>query len=78
MIETYTLKDMAIREKLDTQTVKRRYNYIPLKIVTWQTKANFRAWHSTRDYTIKYVKLDDILDMLKDEIDFTFVRKKTK
>lgn len=69
---------MAEREKLYPTTIKNRYNYIPVKITTWQTKANYRAWHSSKDYMIKYVKLEDILDYLKDEIDFTFVRKKKK
>jgi hypothetical protein len=33
-ITTYGLKEMAEREKLYPTTIKKRYNYIPVKITT--------------------------------------------
>lgn len=78
LIESYKLIDIAKKEKLDTWTIKRRYNYIPVKVTTWQSKANCKFWNQKRDYSIRYIRLDDILKLLKDEIDFTFVRKKQK
>ena len=78
LIESYKLIDIAKKEGIDTWTIKRRYNYIPIKFVTWQTKANCKYWNQKRDYSVRYVKLDDILELLQEEIDFTFVRKKKK
>jgi hypothetical protein len=37
-----------------------------------------KAGASKRDYMIKYVRLEDILKLLQEEIDFSFVRKKKK
>lgn len=78
IVDTYGLKEIAEREKLYPTTIKKRYNYIPIKITTWQTRANFRAWSSSKDYMVKYIKLEDILEYLNWEVDFTFVRKKHK
>lgn len=78
LIETYSLTEIAKKEKLYPTTIKKRYNYIPLKITTWQTRATHRAWISKKDYMVKYIKFDDVIKLLKDEIDFTFIRKKTK
>lgn len=76
LIECYNLKDIAIKDNLDKWTIKRRYNYIPVKITTGQSKASFKSGITKKDYMVKYIKLDDILELLKNEIDFTFVRKK--
>jgi hypothetical protein len=77
-IESYTLWELAKKEKLDWRTIKKRYEYIPVKFKNWQTKSQFNYGRSNKDYTIKYVRLKDILKLLKEEIDFTFVRKKEK
>jgi len=76
LIESYTLTEIAKKEKLYPTTIKKRYNYIPVKITTGQTRATHKAWISKKDYMVKYIKLDDILKLLENEIDFTFVRKK--
>ena len=76
MIDSYSLKWIAEKDNIDTWTVKRRYNYIPIKVTTGQSKAQFRAWNTSKDYMVKYIKLEDVLNFLSNEIDFTFVRKK--
>lgn len=76
-IESYTLWDLAKKEKLDWRTIKKRYDYIPIKFSNWQTKAQCKAWRTNKDYAIRYVKLKDIIKLLNSEIDFTIVRKKT-
>ena len=78
LINTYTIKELEEKENLNYRTIKNRYNYIPVKIVTGQSKANCKYWNQKRDFMIKYIRLDDILQLLSEEIDFTFVRKKPK
>ena len=78
LINTYTITELEKMENLNYRTIKNRYNYIPVKIVTGQSKANYKYWNQKRDFMIRYIKLEDVLKLLSDEIDFTFVRKKPK
>ena len=78
LIDSYTIKELCELEHLNYRTIKNRYEYIPIKIRTWQAKAQFKLWNQKKDYTIKYIRLNDILKLLENDIDFTFVRKKKK
>lgn len=78
LIESYTIKELEELEGLNYRTIKTRYNYIPIKFINWQSRARMKAGASKRDYMIKYVRLEDILKLLQEEIDFSFVRKKKK
>ena len=78
LINTYTIKELEKLENLNYRTIKKRYEYIPVKIQTSWTRSRYKYWTSSKDYMIKYVKLQDILKLLDKEIDFTFVRKKPK
>ena len=77
-IKTYTLKDLASKEKIDKRTVKARYKYIPVKIENALTRAGLKSGNNKKGYSVKYIILDDVLKLLKDEVEFTFIRKKTK
>lgn len=78
LIESYTIKELCELEHLNYRTIKNRYEYIPIKFSNWQSRARMKAWVSSRDYMIKYIRLQDILKLLENDIDFTFVRKKKK
>jgi hypothetical protein len=42
LINTYTITELEKMENLNYRTIKNRYNYIPVKIVTGQSKANYK------------------------------------
>ena len=76
LIESYTLGELAKIENLDWRTIKRRKEYIAMKVINWQTKAQHNYWRTTKDYTIRYIRLSDVVKLFWKDIDFSFLRYK--
>lgn len=63
-IETYSLKELARIENHHQLTIRRWNRYIKVKIENWSTRAMFKQWVTKKPYTFKYIKLDDVIELL--------------
>ena len=61
-------------EHLNYRTIKSRAEYIPIKIQDAGTRHRFKTWKSSKDYMIKYMRLEDINSYLDDKLNFIFVK----
>lgn len=51
------------------QTIQKSFRYIPILVENWLTKYNYREWKTTKPYTVKYIRLDELKEYMKKEHD---------
>lgn len=60
LVKCYTLSQLSLMDWIDTRTVKTSGRYIPVRIDTWRTISDFRAWITKKPYSVMYIRLDEI------------------
>lgn len=76
-IKSYKLGELVKTEHLSHVTIKKRHKYIPIQIVTGESKSRFTTWRASKEYILRYIKLDDVIKFLKEkgDVDFYFTKK---
>jgi len=77
-IKTYNLTELSKLENKAPITIRKSFRYIPIKIETKRLQTRCKKWEQKTPYSIRYIRLKDIQELLKNDIDFTFVREKKK
>lgn len=72
-IRSYTLKELAELEKKHPLTVRNSTKYMPIKIYSPTITKRFELGKQKRDYTVRYIRLEDVKKLYKGIIDFTYI-----
>ena len=78
MIKAYWLKELAELEGKAPITVKNSNRYIQIQIKSKRLKTRAKNGEQKRDYTIKYIRLEDIQKALKGKVDFNYLTTRLK
>lgn len=73
-IESYTLIELSEKENKARQTIKNSDRYIWVKVYSERMRRRMEKWYQKKDYTVKYIRLEDIKKALKGKVEFTFIQ----
>lgn len=71
-IKLYSIKELKEIEGSYYAKVKNSNKYIPVKIQDWQNLYEFRKGRAKKDYSIKYIRIEDIEKYLSKRISIKF------
>ena len=64
-ITLYSIKDLSKMDNHHPITIKNSKRYIKVKIENWTTRAMFKAWATKKPYTFKYIRFDDVKEIIE-------------
>lgn len=73
-INSYWLYEIAKKDWISHPTVKKNYRYIPVRFYTATKAKRKEQGIQSKDYTVKYIRLEDIKKALKGKVEFTFIK----
>lgn len=74
-IKLYSMKELKAIENSYYYKVKNSSKYIPVKVQDWQNLYEYRKWRAKKDYSVKYIRLEDIENYLQKTVKITLVDK---
>lgn len=72
---SYSLKELSDIEKKAPRTIKNSDRYIKIRIETKSTIRRAKIWLQKKSYSYRYIRLEDIKNIYKNKIDFTYITK---
>lgn len=60
LIKCYSISQLALMDWKDTQSIKRSWKYLPVRIDTKQNAYEYRQRNRKRPYQIKRIRVDEI------------------
>lgn len=64
-IELYSLKELSEKDNHHPLTIKNWKRYIKVKVENASTRSMYNIWYTKKPYTFKYIKWDDIKEIIE-------------
>lgn len=74
-IRLYTMKELKEMEWAYYYKIVNSKRYIPVKVSDWKTKYSFKKWYTKTDYSIRYIRLEDIENYLQKSVKIVLTDK---
>lgn len=76
LIKCYSAKQLAMIDKCDTRSIKGNKKYLPVRIDDYNTLFYYMKGQTKKPYSIKYIKVEEIEDLLSKNLWYKIVLPK--
>lgn len=74
-IKLYTMKELKELEGTYYYKIVSSSKYIPVKIQDWQNLYEYRKGRAKKDYSVKYIRIEDIENYLRKSVKIVLTDK---
>ena len=74
-IKLYTMKELKELEGTYYYKIVSSNKYIPVKIQDWHNSYEFRKGRAKKDYSVKYIRIEDIENYLRKSVKIVLTDK---
>lgn len=64
-ITLYSIKELSEKDWHHPLTIRNWKRYIKVKVENWSTRAMYKQWYTKKPYTFKYIRFDDIKEIIE-------------
>lgn len=74
-IKLYTMKELKELEGTYYYKIANSDRYIPVKVMDGKTKYAHKKWYTKTDYSLRYIRIEDIENYLKKSVKIVLTDK---